>query len=291
MPDVTELADPSKAAPRAGRVSVIVPTLNTARTLRACLESVRSQDHGDIELIVVDNWSTDGTLDVARSLADVVEQAGPERSAQRNRGIAISTGEWVMWIDADMVLSPSCVSTALAVAGGAGVEAVAIPEATVGPGFWTACRALERSCYVDSPALHNARLLRRDILTRVGGFDESMSGPEDAHLRHRLRQAGVAVALTPVLIEHDEGRLTLGAVWRKRVYYGRSLPSFAAANPGMVREQGAGTFTAFGRNRRRLLRSPGLTAGMLGLRAVEAVAYAVGAYQGHRARPRGPSSR
>lgn len=284
MPDVNELVDPSKAPPRAGRVSVVVPTRNAERTLRACLESVRAQDYDDIELIVVDNWSSDHTPEIARSLADVVEQAGPERSAQRNRGIALCTGDWLMWVDADMVVAPTCVSTALMVAADAGVEAVAIPEVTVGPGYWTACRALERSCYVDDPSLHNARLLRRDLLARLGGFDETMSGPEDTHLRHQLRQAGVAVALAPVLIEHDEGRLTLADVWRKRVYYGRSLPSFAAANPGMVGEQGRGTFRAFARHRRRLLRRPALTAGMLGLRAMEAVAYAVGAHQGRRAR-------
>ena len=65
--------------------------------------------------------------------------------------------------------------------------AVAVPELTVGVGFFTRCRALERSCYVDDPVLHNPRLLRRDLLLGVGGFDAAMSGPEDADLRQRLR--------------------------------------------------------------------------------------------------------
>lgn len=112
MPDEAKLDVPAKAPPRAGRVSVVVPTRNAERTLRACLESVRAQDHQDVQVVVVDNRSTDRTPEIARSLSDVVEQAGPERSAQRNRGIAVSTGDWVMWVDADMVLGLTCVSTA-----------------------------------------------------------------------------------------------------------------------------------------------------------------------------------
>jgi glycosyltransferase involved in cell wall biosynthesis len=265
-----------------GRVSVVVPTRDAARTLRACLESVRRQDHPDVELVVVDNHSTDETPLIAARLADRVEAGGPERSAQRNRGVAIATGPWVMWVDADMVLPDDCISTALATSRRTGADAVALPEVTVGHGFWARCRALERSCYLDDPGLHNPRLLRRDVLERVGGFDESMSGPEDAHLRHLLRSAGVTVALAPVLVVHDEGRLTLRDVLAKRVYYGRSLPAFTAANPGKLADQGAGTLRAFLRHRRALAHDPGHAVGMLALRLAEAAAYGVGALQGRR---------
>jgi glycosyltransferase involved in cell wall biosynthesis len=263
-------------------VSVIVPTRNSIRTIRACLESVRAQHPQSVELVVVDNYSTDGTHEVAESVADVVVQRGPERSAQRNAGLHMARADWVMWVDADMVLPPDCVCRALETAASAGSPAVAIPEVTVGPGFLTRCRALERSCYVDDPSLHNPRLLRKDLLRELGGFHESMSGPEDAYLRHRLRAAGVDVVLAPVRIEHDEGRLTWGDVMRKRVYYGRSLPAFVAHTSGGLREQGAGTLRAFVRHRGRLARDPVHTAGMLGLRAAEAVAYAAGAVAARR---------
>lgn len=264
-------------------VSVIVTTRNVARTLVACLSSIRRQDYPALELIVVDNHSADATAQIARRYADVVLTAGPERSAQRNLGVRQARGAWILWIDADMVLEPTVVSRSVAAAASSGAVAVSIPERTVGPGFWTACRALERSCYLDDPSLFNPRLLRRDLLLGMGGFDETMAGPEDTDLRHRLAAAGAAVAHCDAFIDHDEGRLTLSDVVRKRVYYGRSLPAFAQANPGRVGTQATATLRAFVRHRSRLLADPVHGAGLLALRTVEAGGYAVGAWQGRRA--------
>jgi glycosyltransferase involved in cell wall biosynthesis len=265
-------------------VSVVVPTRNVARTIRACLESVRSQDHPAMELVVVDNDSTDGTFEIAQSLADVAVRGGPERSAQRNRGVELATGEWILWVDSDMVLLPSVTRLAVAAAERTGAVAVSIPEVSVGPGYWTAVRALERSCYQDDPDLHNPRLVRRALIAEVGGFDADMAGTEDADLRIRLHAGNAPVALaTDALILHDEGRLTLRGVLAKRVYYGRSLPAFAAKNPGALRQQGAGTLRALVRHRGRLLRQPGYAAGVVLLRGLEAGAYGVGYWQGRRA--------
>jgi glycosyltransferase involved in cell wall biosynthesis len=262
-------------------VSVVVPTKDSARTLRACLRSIRAQDHPAIELIVVDNHSTDGTYEMATELADIAVRGGPERSAQRNRGIELAQGSWVFWVDADMVLDANVVSAALATAAAGGGVAVSVPETSFGTGFWTACRALERSCYVDDPSLHNPRLLRRDYLLSLGGFDPAMSGPEDADLRLRLRSAAARVGFCQgAVIRHDEGRLTLRGVLAKRVYYGRSLPAFAAAHPGAMRGQGGGTLRALLRHRRRLIRQPGLACGTVVLRGLEAGAYLYGAWQG-----------
>lgn len=265
------------APPAEDLVSVIVTTRNVARTLDTCLRSIRAQDYPTLELIVVDNASDDGTPDIARSYADQVIVAGPERSAQRNVGVAAAVGEWVLWIDADMVLAPDVVTSALAAAAAAGADAVSIPERTTGEGFWTACRTLERSCYLDDPRLFNPRLLRRELLHRLGGFHLDMAGPEDADLRLRLATAGAVTAHATAVIDHDEGRLTIREVVRKRVYYGRSLPAFAAENPGAIRAQTTATLRAFARHRRRLLADPGHGAGLLLMRTLEAGGYVYGA--------------
>lgn len=263
-------------------VTVVVPTRNSMRTLVACLRSIRSQDI-PVELIVVDNDSSDGTYELAQEIADAAVRGGPERSAQRNTGVRLATTDWVLWIDSDMVLPPETVSAALATAKETGAEAVAVPEISVGVGFWAACRALERACYVDDPSLHNPRLLRRDLLLGDGAFDPAMAGPEDTDLRLRLRSAGTRTALCrEVLIVHDEGRLTLRAILSKRVYYGRSLPAFAAKNPGALAGQGSGTLRALLRHRRALVARPVRAAGLLLMRALEAAAYVVGYQLGRR---------
>ncbi len=68
-------------------VSFVVPTRNSARTIAACVMSLRKQSYADVEIVVVDNDSTDGTAQRAAAAgADRVVVAGPERCAQRNRG-------------------------------------------------------------------------------------------------------------------------------------------------------------------------------------------------------------
>lgn len=263
-------------------VSVVVPTRDNERTIGACLASVRRQTHPAVELVVVDNGSRDGTWATAERYADRVLAGGPERSAQRNLGIEAATGTWVLWLDSDMILPPDTIEQALRTAAASGAVAVALPERTIGSGFWTACRALERECYLDDPLLHNPRLIRREVLTGGGGFALSMSGPEDADLRLRLRGAGARIELGTVLVDHDEGRLTVRSVMGKRYYYGRSLPAFAERHDGAVAAQGRAVARAYARNWRLLARRPAHAVGMLGLRGLEAGAYLWGARRGRR---------
>ena len=263
-------------------VTVVVPTRNNERTIESCLRSVATQTHPRVQLVVVDNSSADGTEAIARRFTDEVISAGPERSAQRNVGLLRARGSWFLWLDSDMVLPADCVSVALAVAEREMASAVALPERTVGQGFWTACRSLERSCYLDAPWLHNPRLVRVDVMRELGGFDAGMSGPEDADLRLRVRGSGRAIAMAPVLVDHDEGRLTVRDVMAKRYYYGRSIPSFRDANAGAVSSQGREIVKAYARNSGRLARDPAHALGMVALRSLEVLAYATGARRGRR---------
>jgi glycosyltransferase involved in cell wall biosynthesis len=260
----------------AATVSVVVPTRNAARTIRRCLVSVRAQTRPVTELIVVDNWSDDGTFQVASSLADLTVQAGPERSEQRNLGIDKARGAWILWLDADMELAPDTVERALEAAAAGGAVGVFLPEETAGSGFWTRCRTLERRCYHREPRIESPRLLRTAWLRETGGFT-GVTGTEDADLRNRLLAAGAELAWADTMVLHHEGRLRLRAVARKRFYYGRSLPAYRRRHPGAVRGQIGATAGALWRHRRLLLADPVHAAGLLLLRACEAGAYLAGA--------------
>lgn len=258
-------------------VSVVVPTRDAARTVARCLASLRAQTWPALELLVVDNWSQDGTWEVAGRLADVAVRAGPERSAQRNLGARRARGEWVLWVDADMVLPPDAVERSLAAARAAEAGAVFLPEASTGDGFWARCRALERRCYTGEPRIEAPRLVRADILAAVGGFDPANTGTEDAALRNRLVAGGVKLAWADTVVEHDEGRLRLGAAVRKRFFYGHSLPAYHRAHPGAVAAQARGILAAYWRHRRLLAADPAHAAGLVVLRACELAAWAGGA--------------
>ena len=77
------------------RVSVIIPTMNSGRTLYKCLESIRSQSYEDIEIIVIDGHSSDNTTEIASKFNARVHLATGERTRAKNLGISKSTGEFL----------------------------------------------------------------------------------------------------------------------------------------------------------------------------------------------------
>ena len=88
--------------PKPGRVSVVVPAYNGEAFLASCIESMRNQGLDDLEIIVVDDGSTDDTLQIARSLpVRVVTQTNGGVSVARNRGFVECTGEFVVFQDQD----------------------------------------------------------------------------------------------------------------------------------------------------------------------------------------------
>ena len=256
------------------RVTFVVPTRNAGRTIAACLESIRSQDHAEVEIVVVDNSSTDRTVEIARAIADVVEVGGPERSAQRNQGAARATGAVLVFADADMVFEPSVAGDVLELLGTGSdptIGAVVIPELAFGTGYWARCRVLEKELYLGDPAVEAARGFRAADFARVGGYDEALVGPEDWELADRivgLRNS--RVARIPGLVWHDEGRIVLRAAFRKKRYYGRGVATYLE-NPNR-RPLPRRAF----KEPARLARQPHLTAGLAVLKFVEVSGIATG---------------
>lgn len=97
-------------------VSIIIPVKNCAEWLPAAVASVREQSLSAWELLIVDNGSTDGSLDVARELSGaderirVFEQARPGVSAARNTGLEQASGRYVAFLDADDRLPAGCLA-------------------------------------------------------------------------------------------------------------------------------------------------------------------------------------
>lgn len=197
-------------------VSVIVPTYNSGRFLPDAFESLRAQTYPDWECIVVDDGSTDDTAAVLRVAAAndgrvrYVSQANAGPSAARNRGIAESVGEYIQFLDADDVLSPTKLETQVGVMEtdpSIGIvysdarffrdsETTLVGHRIPGP---------RPSTTLDEPAsdpllhalIHNnimaieGPLIRRSAVTTVGPFEESLSRMEDWQYWLRCALGGV----------------------------------------------------------------------------------------------------
>lgn len=104
------------------RVSIVVLNFNYARFVGAAIESALAQTCPDVEVIVVDNGSTDDSLQVISRYEPrirLVRQAENIGQGQGyNLGFAAAQGEWIVWLDADDVLDPDCIATCLAMADG-----------------------------------------------------------------------------------------------------------------------------------------------------------------------------
>ena len=258
--------------------SVIVTTRNSGLTLEACLRSIQQQTT-PVELIVVDNFSTDDTPAIARRYATRFEQAGPERSRQRNLGAGLATGAFLLFIDSDMVLAPNTVAECLEQAR-AGMRAVIVPEVSEGEGFWAACKALERATYVGDDSIEAARFIEARLFIELGGFDEELTGEEDWDLTARIRQRGIAIGRTATPLVHDEGRLKLRETMRTKFYYGRTMARYLRKHPRAARSQMRLFRPAFFRNRRLLQAQPLRTLGMLAMKTCEVGAGALGTVSG-----------
>lgn len=259
-----------------GRVSVVVSTRNSARTLEACLASVRAQTYPDVELIVVDNRSTDRTAEVASVYADRVLVGGPERSAQRNAGAAVASGEFLVFIDYDMLLPRELARELVeSFRHRSDVQALVLPERSFGEGFWARCRALEKELYLGVASVEAARAFRRSAFFTAGGYDERIhGGGEDWDLPERIADAGGRIGRISAVVRHDEGRLTLRGDLAKKLYYGRTFRRYATKHPRGALGKIARP-ALFGAAR-ALVRHPAPASGLFMLKALELCALVAG---------------
>ena len=234
------------------RISVIVCTHNGARTIRDCLAGLRTQDYPSVEVIVVDDGSTDGTAAIASEFGVRVistEQHG--LAAARDVGLEAATGEIVAYIDDDAYPDPhwlkylaaSFLTTAHAAVGGPNI-------APPGDGFIAGCVANAPGGPVhvltsDREAEHIPgcnMAFRTERLRGVGGFDPQFRiAGDDVDLCWRLRERGWTIGFSPAAVVWHHRRNSIRAYWRQQREYGKAEALLARKWPH--RYNGAGHVT------------------------------------------------
>lgn len=270
-------------------VSAIVPTRNSVRFLAQCLSSIRAQTYPRIELIVVDNNSTDQTRTIAEQFADRVLVLGPERSSQMNVGARTARGDWIYIIGSDFVLEPDVVEQAVQTAERDSLDAILIhnrsdPSASV----WARARSFEREMYRGDTLNVAVRFVRRTLFLTLGGLDENLVAGEDYDFHARVLASGARVGWIDAAELHlGEPRSAMDVI-RKHFLYGAELRKYVRKHGVHAMVQLNPVRPAFIHNRSRFAaepRSAVLLAAYLGLKYSAGLAgFLIGRTQEERAR-------
>jgi len=260
-------------------VSVVVATKNEEKNIEHCLQSIKNQTFKNIELIIVDNFSEDKTVELAKKYGAIIYFKGNERSAQRNYGAKLAKGKYLIYSDADMILSPTLIEECVTKCEYDNIDALYVPERIVGIGFWIKVRDFERSFYTGT-VIDAVRFVRKDQFFQVGGFDETLVGPEDWDFDRKIRKIGrTGIACAPLY--HNEGKFDLKKYLKKKSYYADGIQKYVkkwgSNDPETVKQVGIyyrliGVFFRKG-NGKKLACHPLLTIGMYFLRFNVALEY------------------
>ena len=176
------------------RVSVVIPTFNFSQFILDAVKSALAQKAPDLEIIVVDDGSTDNTADVLEPYKNKIKyfyQENAGLSTARNTGINNSTGEFILFLDADDVLGPDAVASQVAYLQQNLAAFVAVCENKLFRetdsngkpkpcGSWPLCREnlAVHLCYFNIAPPHSF-LFRRQAIIETGWFDHQLTACED----------------------------------------------------------------------------------------------------------------
>ena len=210
-------------------VSVIIATRNESANIERIIKSLTSQTYSNIEIIVVDNGSSDNTQELARKflsrdnvlhLPDYVDLSNVKnfRGAQVNFGVYKSNGKIIFFPDADMTFDNNLIEEAVSKT--QKYDALYIPEIVIGKGFFGKIRNFERSFY-NSTCIDAVRFVTRRYYELVDGFDEKniAFSTDDWDLTKMLKRSGALVSITKSVKYHHEESLCFSSYLRKKIGY------------------------------------------------------------------------
>jgi glycosyltransferase involved in cell wall biosynthesis len=184
-------------------VSIIIPCFNTARYVGEAIESALRQTYSHREVIVIDDGSTDRSLEVIRSFGDAIRwETGPNRggSAARNRGITLARGEAIQFLDADDFLHPQKLEEQIELTRQGAARIVYCNYATQWEDGCVDVQLQSPDCEGFDPVVFvlmraglqtSAPLHRKEHLLRINGFREELPCSQERDLHLRLACAGL----------------------------------------------------------------------------------------------------
>lgn len=180
------------------KISVIIPVFNGERFIAEAIQSVLSQDYEPLEIIVVDDGSTDATAEVVKIFGEKIRYIFQENkgvAAARNTGLKVASGDYIAFLDADDLFCKDKLSTQLK-------QFDKYLSLGIAFGFSYQCKYagkmdLEIVDFSDKRfalTLGN-QLIAKSVFDLVGGFDEEMKQAEDLDFFFRVKESEIPIAV------------------------------------------------------------------------------------------------
>lgn len=244
-------------------VSIIVPAYNEATVIENCVRSIQLTAYDRYEVVLVDDGSTDNTVELMEELAaadpriTVLTQRNAGKGAALNRGLRHSTGEVLMFVDADGIFSRNTVKRMLQGFTDHRTGAVCGDDRPVNLDR-VQTRMLAFISHVGTGMVRRALTVigclpivsgnigafPRSVLEDIGPFREDTVG-EDLELTWRVHRAGYRVVFAPRALVYAESPSTIGALWRQRVRWARGLLQTMGVHRRMIGNLRHGPFGAY----------------------------------------------
>lgn len=197
-------------------VSVVIPCYNVEKYVAASVGSALQQTHPELEVICVDDGSTDGTVAIIEQLQArhpdrirLIRQANAGATVARNKGLEAATGTYVQFLDADDLLLPGKVAHQVALA-----QAHGLPELIVGSSRTVGANGREiqrivqatasRDVWLDLMRTHMgntvANLWARAAVLAAGGWNKGLRSSQEYDLMFRLLSRGARVVFDPEVL-------------------------------------------------------------------------------------------
>lgn len=215
-------------------ISVVMPVYNTKSYLREAIESILTQTFNDFELIIINDGSTDGSIDVIENYASldkrikVVSRENRGISATRNEGVSLSSGKYIAWMDSDDISTSERLAiqysymekTPDVLAIGTGVR-------LIDPDSDDLCEWKMPETHDDIDDFHMqgkggaitfpSSMIRRSAINAAGGFRKDIVAAEDMDLFLRLAEIGKIENIHPLLLLYRQHEKSISHTARSKV--------------------------------------------------------------------------
>jgi glycosyltransferase involved in cell wall biosynthesis len=199
-------------------ISVIITVRNDSENLYKLLYSLKGLNDFKSETIVVDNFSKDNTEKICKLFNVKFYHYGPERSAQRNFGIKKSKFNYILFLDADMIVTKKFILELFSIINKKDYDTGYLNEYILANGILEKIRNYERKLY-DSTTNNCPRLIRKEILKKVGYFNELITGFEDWELNNKLKKLKLNNIYFKSKVFHNEKTINFCTSIKKKTYY------------------------------------------------------------------------